>query len=161
MTDWNYGLGANGAVWIGSCLGGNPGYLALDGSEATYARINSGAYFGVVDIGSPQYITHIRYKVAHSGTCTISLSNDGSTYTPIDASAYVAGWNTVQLGGVTYRYFKLSFSFNTESVYAAEIIGPVEAPPPPLNPAPDYIEAWLDGLELNYVPTINDWLAAH
>jgi hypothetical protein len=171
MVDFNYALSSLGAVATAhTTQAGFPPTLAIDGSDKTYYR--PGAYDDVgywkVDLGAPQYITHVRI-LPHigSGTYTLTLqwSTDNASWntllTPVPWTADV----DVPAGGVTARYWRFTVSGIAAGewwgLYACECWGPVEAPPPPVNPAPTYIEDWLDGIEANYVPTITDWLAAN
>jgi hypothetical protein len=105
-----------------------------------------------------------------------NASSNSSNYWQLQYSTDNANWNvagvyfdkladaTKSVGGITARYWRIyqgSSTSGNPGAYSFEIIGPVEAPPPPENPAASYINAWLNGLETHYVPTVEDWLDSH
>lgn len=171
MTNFNYALAALGATAAGSGISG--GYVAanaIDGSDVSFLRNanSSGAYL-TLDLGAPQYLTELTLLHGVSNyltSVTVYKSDDGTNWVAVTPWNLAAGLNTLPLGGITTRHFKLLKLSGTVvgtswEVYTWQAIGPVEAPPPPTNPAADYITAWLDGIEANYVPTVEDWLDAN
>lgn len=173
MTLYNFALAANGAIaTAGSyAVESHPASMAIDGSDLTYAQSHGSTTtpgWVSIDLGAPQYITEVRQltTIATLRDVRLEASTDGVSWVTIqDVVPAYNGWSTVLVGGLTYRYWRFSTTaYGTAQWYqpnAIEVLGPVEAPPPPTSPAPDYIEAWLDGIEANYVPTVDDWLAAN
>lgn len=169
MTLFDYALAALGAVAGASgAAGGHPASLAIDGSDVSYWQNSGGSQKIWVDLGASQYITEC--QIRHNGNLdsqltpvTIEYSVDNVTWYTLNSFASVRWENSYATGGLTARYWRFACNYGGAwwQVYAMRVLGPVPAPPPPTAPAPDYIEAWLDGLEANYVPTVEDWLAAN
>lgn len=170
MTDWNYGLAANGASAASNGNGGGtaPGQ-AIDGSDVSYWQ---SAYYGgaaniVVDLGVPQAIDSIRVLASQDADCfgpwALDYCDDGSSWQSSGVTCDAGGESSHALGGITARYWKLSkwATAAAHRIHSIDLIGAIVAPPPPGNPEPGFIDAWLDGLEANYVPTVQDWLDAH
>lgn len=171
MTIFNYALGSLGAV--GTADSEAVGFttdLAFDGSDVTGWRNlgNGTSHYLYVDLGAAQYITDlvltIGAKTETTVTYTLDYSLDAQTWNYLGAVA-TAGNVALSTGNVTGRYFRLRFNTNISSRYVTVLTfacnGPIEAPPPPTNPTDAYIAAWLDGLEANYVPAVQDWLEAN
>lgn len=169
MTNFNYALAALGATaTVYSVDSSYPPSQAIDGSDVTYARQwNQYQQWLAVDLKAEQYITHVKVLQNAAGHFAagyvVSYSHNNVDWFDVGTFNGVLGWNDYDVGGITARYWRV-WATNNMSEYwwhTLEVIGPVEAPPPVVNPAPEYINAWLDGLEANYVPTIDDWLAAN
>jgi len=170
MPDFNYALAALGAtVTVSNFTTGNPGDHTIDGSETTFWGIvnNTSANYCKIDLGAPQYITNARLNAGGGADVNdvwgLQYSDDGTNWNNVGVAFDTVGDETLPTGGLTYRYWRIYYAANIGTgrmVYAFELLGPVEAPPPPTNPVTTYIQAWLDGLEANYVPDVADWLAA-
>lgn len=170
MTNWNYLLGSQGGVITASnSVSGHGGFMANDGNDLTYWQPSSLGQNLVCDLGVPQYIETLRFYTIMGGapkcaSIVISYCNDNATWAEFGSRAIGLGENVIDIAGVTARYWKIVCTGGQSpyiQVGEVELIGPIEAPPPPANPAPEYIAAWLDGLEANYVPSVQDWLDAH
>lgn len=173
MTEFNYALASLGAVATAEASdSGYPPVQTIDANDLTRwtASMNAGMKSLFIDLGAPQFITSIRglaYRSsAQVGNWQLAYSSDGVNYNLLSVFLPNTGDTTAPVGGMTARYWRLRgvgsyWSGTFAGFYSVELWGPVEAPPPPVNPAPEYIDAWLDGIEANYVPTIDEWLAAH
>lgn len=170
MTTFNFALASLGAVCTASNQqSGHPGALLIDGNDVTFWQNSAPNPTLTVDLGAPQYITLVRLLQGNptSGYCTnpiLRWSTDGSTWFDLTQLAGVYGWNDWNTGGICARYWRIAIGTMAGGYcigQSFQIWGPVEAPPPPVSPAPVYIQLWLDGIEANYVPTIDEWLAAH
>jgi hypothetical protein len=172
MVEFNYALASLGAVATAShTTAGYPASQAIDGSDVTQWLYDYGSSSVTmtltVDLGAPQYIERVRtlLQAPQAQNCGLSYSTDGTNWNVIVAVvARANGEYSDPVDGITARYWRLTFTSGfagSGGCKAFDVLGPVEAPPPPTSPAPTYIEAWLDGLEANYVPTIQDWLDAN
>lgn len=170
MTLWNYGLNELGATHRQGGTG--TGTLAPnlgDANDLTYVSWGSyGSYWLSCDLGAPQYIEQIRLLQQAAGFLSawyLQTSVDGSIWTTrLDVSTPAYDY-TFAIGGITARYFRLlktaAGNGPGQKFYTVQYLGPIEAPPPPTSPEPDYIAAWLDGLNANYVPGVRAWLDAN
>lgn len=171
MTNFNYALSALGASATASnTFSTYTAMLTIDGNDNTYWRPqNSGSgYYVTVNLGAPQYIETIQVRQVngcYAAKLSFQYSNDNVTYTPLLTLVNAAaGENAYATGPLTAQYWRMIADNVVDGfvgVQAIRIIGPVPAPPPPTNPAPDYIHAWLDGIKANYEPTIQTWLDDH
>lgn len=168
MADFNYALAALGCVATASGSdGGYPPSQAIDGSDVTYwsANQNYGSWIQL-DFGAPIYIVSFVIKQpttnAWAQVIYTNYSNDGSNWLSLAQQNGVQGDVTINTGGLAARYWRFTMS-NTPAahwrVYTLQALGPVTAPPPPTNPVVEPLVAWLDGLEANLAPTVDDWLA--
>lgn len=171
MTLWDYALAANGSVaanW--QTVTGYPASQAIDGSDVSACRTQNGtgAWFKV-NLGAPQYITSIHLLHGASNylaNLNVQYCDDDATWNTLTTWAISGNSQTLDTGGITARYWRFVKSGDTVvgsvwELFTCELLGPVTAPPPPVNPAEAYITAWLDGIEANYVPTVEAWLAAN
>lgn len=170
MVAFNYANPAIGAVVSAdTTLSGHAPSQACDGSDLTYWQHtgSGGTHWLKVDLGAPQYIDTLRVLPYGSSTAAsygVEYCNDDATWLVAINGINQRSELNQPTEGITARYWRVYASVpaaNTLKIYQFELWGPVEAPPPPENPVDDYITAWLDGIEANYVPTIQDWLDAH
>lgn len=171
MTIWNYALVANGAViYASSSESALPAVHMGDGSDMSYWKsvLGNDGVTVTVDLGSPIYIDNIR--VLQNGPrfaqrLTLSYSDDNVDWYTVGTFVSTAGWTTIPLDGLIHRMYRIALSMGSGTgqwyIHTLEVNGPIEAPPPPTNPTEDYIHAWLDGLEANYVPSVQSWLDTH
>jgi len=168
MTNFNYALNSLGIVI--TAQNETQGYAkeqAFDGSDVTYAACaNNTAYWLAVDLGAPQYIATSRV-LGKKATQTANMwalqySTDGTSWQNVGQAHDGQGDTSRETGGLTARYWRLYYGGSVGSgtgIYTWELIGPIEAPPPPTNPTDDYVKAWLDGINANYKPSVDEWLA--
>lgn len=169
MTQFNYALAALGAVATTSASPAeHPPSHSIDGSDVTSTWFTTAnPHWLAIDLGAAEYITDVRLYAGASNSqanwWVLQYSVNGTDWLDSGLSFDNISNITKQTGGLTARYWRIrrgSSVAYSPVVYSFEIIGPVEAPPPPDNPADEYIAAWLDGLEANYVPAVQAWLAA-
>lgn len=170
MTEWNYALVSLGATATAlNSDGGFPPFQAIDGSPATVWKTTwSGNHPQLtIDLGAPQYITQVVTRPYWAGvradTWQLSYSFDGTTWQVITGGIARDADVTTLVEPITARYWRLYGSNNGSATYpsglkSVEVVGPIEAPPPPVSPAPTYIAAWLDGINANYVPAAQAWI---
>lgn len=160
MTLINFANPALGAV--ASATGSVTGYpagQAIDQTDVTEWR-SSGAAQLTVDLGAPQYVTNIHVHSLTAYDWTVRYSTDNSTWNIVGTIANSLNGADLATGGISAQYWRIDDIHNNR-VASFEIWGPAEAPPPPTYPPCDYISAWLDGIEANYVPCVEDWLEAN
>lgn len=171
MTQFNYALAALGATITGNTAqAGFPLTHIIDGSDSTCWKSSGGSpYWHRIDLGAAHYITDFRLVQGqvYNQTATVvrvTYSDDDVNYNVLADWSVTYGAQTLNIQGITHRYWKFTATAGCSggwTNYTTEVIGPVEAPPPPDNPADEYIAAWLDGLEANYVPGVQAWLDSH
>lgn len=170
MASVNFALAALGALASANHSNtGFPAVQAIDGSDTTYWFASWGGNMPTltVDLGAPQYIESIDVLPASngvpSGTWALYYSTDGVNFNFIHGSFPRNARFTFSGINLTARYWRLQYSTwgsdqGGSGIYHFETWGPAEAPPPPTTPVCSYIQAWLDGIEANYVPCVEDWL---
>lgn len=172
MADVNYALSALGAV--ATARGTSGGYVpdnAIDGNDLTYWQ--TGGYtpdqWWQVDLGAPQFLTSLDLLQSsdpnHAATAmTISYGLATATEHSFGLVTVSPGANQIDLGGLWLRYLRVDTgTLNTKYwiILTAALMGPAEAPPNPVTPMCDQITAWLDAIEDNFVPCVEDWLEAN
>jgi hypothetical protein len=167
MTIFNYALAALGCSAVATqTLAGYPAGQAIDGADGTKYQSPTGVggyQYLTLDLGAPQYITELHILQDNTNGCLVQFeySYDNTTWNVIGAGDTTSGEFTYPIEALTCRYWRIRFYLTSGKAWGAyyvELLGPVEAPPPPTNPADEYIAAWLDGLEANYVPAVQTWL---
>lgn len=172
MADVNYALASLGAVASSSgAASGHGADLAIDGNDVTWWQSSHSLSLSpwlAVDLGAPQYITYVSFLNGNAPNGSVQLnvraSVDGVNWSVITGAVVVAGENVIQVGGSIYRHWQI---YDTGAgsaawyVYSFRVYGPAEAPPNPETPMCDQITAWLDSVETNFVPCVEDWLAAN
>lgn len=171
MTQWNYGLATLGAVaTANNSEASHPASLLIDGSDVTYWR-GTGNGVGAdlkVDLQTPQYIEEISVYQSNPGgyftSVTTYYSYNGSNYFAISTATTGVGLTTIPTGGLTARYWRIvtgSLSGSYGSLATFGVWGPIVAPPPLENPTQQNVNDWLDSIDDNIRPIIDDWLTAH
>lgn len=167
MADVNYALGALGAIATAQRFAtGYPPSNYIDGNDITEWRAGSSSGgWTQIDLGAPQYITlcEIRQGPSYMTGITLQKSDNGTDFTNVVAVPQGTGEHSVEVGGLSARYWRLAHNGTNggnAQMQSWRLWGPAEAPPPPTTPVCDYISAWLDGIEANFVPCVQDWLDA-
>lgn len=171
MTLWNYALSSLGAS---GSSGGHQQYYgeenAIDGNDNTWGVFTGTSKYLTIDLGSPQVISDIVLKqLGPSGyyatAFELAYSNNGVDWNAVASySGLSSGTITRTFGDLTGRYWKVTAVSGAASgwtINTFEVLGAVPAPPPIESPLPEYVNAWLDSIDDNIRPIVDDWLADH
>lgn len=171
MTLWNYALMSLGAVASdASHAAGHDASMVIDGNDLTYyMRLNSFGNWIIIDLGAPKEISQIvlyqdASRAYYLTALKIEYSDNGVDWSLFGQPAVIRGWTSIAVGPLLKRYWR--FTNVGESggyawLYTIKIQGPVEAPPVIESPLASYVNAWLDSLDDNIRPIVDDWLVAH